>query len=673
MKSRRMHPTPIFLFELKNNIIAILFILILMTVLITFIMYKLIDNNITSILDRTIVVARTEYNRFYRESIDSFSLFSHDLTQNDQALLYELVKKSSQYDFWLFAADDKIIDSSGQYPSPFSSALLNIAALCHEQQQPIFTSELSTVSELHKFSRKLGEKQATFLPDHQLDDYEKTPLLFQVVAFPLFSDAHQLNSILIVGKILNNDNTIPDNINHLVPGTNSTISVINGLRISGNIKSSSHESYIGQLQQKEHIDAVYNGNRYYGQIVLDDLNDKIVSEPIVNSRKEIIGALTTGFPYRQFADTKDNIALSVGLIGFVSFLVALATNLTLSRKGSRPLTHLSALSGEILHAEKITAEHIDSLKTIEAAEISEIYELQQSFIKMTSALYERNIENDAFMTELSRDKDELHHLTGKLHLVNLELEQRVRDRTQALQTAVIELTELNKMKTKFLSNMSHEIRTPLNSIVGFSDVLYDESFGPLNQRQKEYVQIVLQSAKHLLDVINDILDMSIIDQGRINLHMQLEDPNQLIFSVMNVTRHQADRKQLQISLCLDESLPPILLDPVRIKQVLYNIINNAIKFTPPGGSIEISSKYDQQQGIITIKDTGIGIPENVREKVFDEFFQAEHSYKKLFDGVGLGLPLSRKLIEMHQGKINLTSEVGVGTTVCISIPAQFLN
>ncbi len=673
MKNRITHPIPIFLFELKNNIIAILFILVLMTALITFIMYKLVDNNITSILDRTIVVARTEYNRFYRESLDSFSLFSHGLTPHDQSLLYEMVKKSSQYDFWLFAADGKIIESSGQYPSPFSSALLNIAALCREQKQPMFISELSTISELHKFNRKLGEKQATFLPDRRMDDYEKTPLLFQVVAFPLFSEAHQLNSIIIVGKILNNDNTIPDNINHLVPGTNSTISVRNGLRISGNIKSSSHESYIGKLQQKEHIDAVYNGNRYYGQIVLDDLNDKIVSEPIVNSRKEIIGALTTGFPYRQFADTKNNIALSMGLIGFVSFLVALATNLTLSRKGSRPLTHLSTLSGEISHAEKITAEHIDSLKTIEAAEISEIYELQQSFIKMTSALYERNIENDAFMTELSRDKDELHHLTNKLHLANLELEKRVHDRTQELQTAVIELTELNKMKTKFLSNMSHEIRTPLNSIVGFSDVLYDESFGPLNQRQKEYVQIVLQSAKHLLDVINDILDMSIIDQGRINLHMQLEDPNQIIFSVMNVTRHQADRKQLQISLSLDESLPPILLDPVRIKQVLYNIINNAIKFTPPGGSIDISSKYDQQKGIITIKDTGIGIPENVREKVFDEFFQAEHSYKKLFDGVGLGLPLSRKLIEMHQGKINLTSEVGVGTTVSISIPAQFLS
>lgn len=673
MKLPKTKSTPILFFELKNNIVAILFILILMSILITIIMNKLVDNNITNILDRTLVVARTEYNRFYKESINSFSLFNRDLAIKDVKSLQQIVAQSSNYDFWLVVEDDKIIDSSGRHQSPLSSELLKIAALCRSRKSPVAASELSTLADLYQFSRQLGQKQALLQPGLQEDDFSRTPVLFQVVAIPLFAESHQLETIIVVGKILNNDNSIVENINRLIPGTNSTISIRNGLRISGNIKSASHDSYIGKLQEREHINSVYSGRRYYGQIVLEDLNDKIVSEPIMNSQKEIIGALTTGFPYRQFADTKDNITLSIGLIGFVSFLVALATNLTLSRKGSRPLIQLSSLSGKISQAERINAEHIENLKTIKAAEILEIQELQCAFVKMTSSLYEKNVENDAFMAELSRDKNELHHLTTKLHEANADLEQRVRDRTQDLQTAVMELTELNKMKTKFLSNMSHEIRTPLNSIIGFSDVLHEEAFGPLNQKQKEYIQIVLNSAKHLLDLINDILDMSIIDQGRINLHKQLEQPNQLIYSVMNVIQPQAERKRIRTLLCLDESIPAILLDPVRIKQVLYNLLNNAIKFTPADGAISISSSFIENQVVICIKDNGIGIAEDVQKKVFDEFFQAEHSYEKLFDGVGLGLPLSRKLIEMHNGKIDLMSQVGMGTTVIVSIPANFLS
>jgi signal transduction histidine kinase len=672
MKLHKTKSTPILFFELKNNIVAILFILILMSMLITIIMNKLVDNNITNILDRTLVVARTEYNRFYKESINSFSLFNRDLAIKDVESLQQIVSKSSNYDFWFVVENDKIIDSSGQRQSTFSTELLKIAALCRHQKNPVASSELSTLADLYQFSHQLGQKQSSLQPWLQEDDFSRTPVLFQVVAIPLFAESHQIETIIVVGKILNNDNTIAENINLLIPGTNSSISVRNGLRISGNIKSASHDSYIGKLQKREHIDSVYSGRRYYGQIVLEDLNDKIVSEPIMNSRKEIIGALTTGFPYRQFADTKDNITLSIGLIGFVSFLVALATNLTLSRKGSRPLVQLSSLSGKISQAERINAEHIENLKTIKAAEILEIQELQCAFVKMTSSLYEKNIENDAFTAELSRDKNELHHLTTKLHEANAELEQRVRDRTQELQTVVMELTEANKMKTKFLANMSHEIRTPLNSIIGFSDVLYDGSFGSLNKKQQEYVLIILNSAKHLLDLINDILDMSIIDQGRTSLHLQLENPNPLIYSVMNVIQAQADHKKLTTTLDLDESVPAILLDAVRIKQVLYNIINNAIKFTSPGGFIRIFSRYTDGWLIISVADTGIGIANDVLEKVFNEFFQAEHSHNKLFDGVGLGLPLSRKLIEMHKGKIELKSELGAGTTVTLFIPACFI-
>ncbi len=672
MEKNNSKSTPIFFWELKNNIISIVLVSILMIFLITTIMYQVVDDNIINILDRNIVIARNEYNRFYQESIDSFSILNRNPVINDLATLQQIISSSSNYDFWLIIANRKITAGSGTDHSSFAKKLMQIAALAHEQRKPIVCSELSNLIELNQFSSTLGQKYLPFKAAVEQNS-EKTPILFQVVAYPLFNQAQQNTQIVVVGKILNNDNTIVNNINQLIPGTNSTISVRNGLRISGNIKSASHDSYIGKLQEKEHIEAVYSGKRYYGQIVLEDLNDKIISEPIINSNGEIIGALTTGFPYLKFSEMKINITLSIILIALISFLVAVITNLVLSQKGSRPLIHLSSLAKEISLAEKVTDTHINNLKTVKAAEITEIRGLQRSFVKMSSALFEKNIENEAVLTELSSERNKLHELSSQLHKANIELEQRVKDRTGELHKAVIELTELNKMKTKFLANMSHEIRTPLNSIIGFSDVLYDESFGPLNVKQKEYIKIILQSAEHLLELINDILDMSIIDQGKMIPHMQFEKPNQLIYSVMNVLQSQAERKKITTTLNLNDTIPAILLDPVRIKQVMYNIVNNAIKFTPPGGSIVITSDYHSDSIIITVQDSGIGIAEDVQNKIFDEFFQAENIHKKLFDGVGLGLPLSKKLIEMHKGNIKLISQVDVGTTVIVTIPAKTIE
>lgn len=664
--------TPIFFWELKNNIISIVLVSILMTFLITTIMYQVVDANIINILDRNIVIARNEYNRFYQESIDSFSILNRNPAINNLNSLQQIVSTSSNYDFWLIIDNQQIIGSNGTNHCLFARNLMHIATLAQDQRKPIFCSELSNLSELYEFSSTLGQKYLPFKAAVEQNN-EKTPILFQVVAVPLFNQVQQIQQIIVVGKILNNDNTIVDNINHLIPGTNSTISVRNGLRISGNIKSTSHDSYIGKLQEKEHVEAVYSGKRYYGQIVLEDLNDKIISEPITNSNGEIIGALTTGFPYLKFSEMKINITLSIILIALICFLVAVITNLVLSQKGSRPLIHLSSLAKEISLAEKVTDTHIKNLQTVKAAEITEIRGLQRSFVKMSSTLFEKNIENEAVLAELSSERNKLHELSSQLHKANIELEQRVKDRTEELLKAVMELTELNKIKTKFLANMSHEIRTPLNSIIGFSDVLYDESFGPLNVKQKEYIKIILQSAEHLLELINDILDMSIIDQGKMILHLQWENPNQLIYSVMNVLQAQAERKKITTTLNLSETIPTVLLDPVRIKQVLYNIVNNAIKFTPPGGSIAITSEYNNNSIIMTVKDTGIGVAEDVQEKIFDEFFQAENIHKKLFDGVGLGLPLSKKLIEMHKGKIQLTSQVDAGTTVTLTIPAKTIE
>lgn len=666
--SNPLQSTSIFVHELKNSLISIVLILTFMTFLITSIIYKVIDNNIVNILDRTLVVAWAEYNTFFQETKEAFGFASRNIDIN---YINHVIPKYANCSFWLVIQDGKVTHANGNADSILVRDLLPLAKLCQESKEIITSSELSNLAKLHQFNEMIARDYLSTDTDRPTD--AKMPIMMQLVTIPFLSNQQEVTGIIIIGKILNNDNSIVNRIDRLIPGTNSTISVRDGLRISGNIKSSSHESYIGKLQEKEHVETVYSGNRYYGQIVLEDLNDKIISEPIYNSRGEIIGALTTGFPYLQFATLKRQITQYIVFVAFISFLVALITNFILAKKGARPLIKLSALTKEISLAEEITGNHLQRLKAIERAEIAEIKELQNSFAKMTDALFIKNLENKSYLDKLSIEKDKLQALTRELHGSNLELERKVEARTHDLNKAIIELRELNQMKTKFLANMSHEIRTPLNSIIGFSDVLHDEYIGELNAKQKEYIQIILRSADLLLELINDILDMSMIDQGKMTINKQPENPNLLIRSTLTVAAALADRRQIQIREELAEDIPNIFLDPLRIKQVLYNIINNAIKFTPPGGLIIIKSQLTAEYVIISVKDTGIGIKPELQAKVFDEFFQAEKIHEKVYDGVGLGLPLSKKLIEMHDGKIELTSIYQAGTTVTIYLPAQFLQ
>lgn len=237
----------------------------------------------------------------------------------------------------------------------------------------------------------------------------------------------------------------------------------------------------------------------------------------------------------------------------------------------------------------------------------------------------------------------------------------------------MELKALNTLKTQFLANMSHELRTPLNSIIGFSEMLYDELYGPLNATQKEYLEIILSSARHLLQIISDILDLSRIEQGKITLSKQEVSLAELVHSVESIIRPQAENRRLSLLTLLPGSLPTVSVDPTRIKQVLYNLLSNAVKFTPPGGTITIKADCNKQEVAVTVEDTGIGIKKEDQARVFDEFYQAESLYEKKFEGVGLGLPLSKRLIELHNGRIELESAVGKGTKVTFYLPLHCEN
>jgi two-component system CheB/CheR fusion protein len=267
---------------------------------------------------------------------------------------------------------------------------------------------------------------------------------------------------------------------------------------------------------------------------------------------------------------------------------------------------------------------------------------------------------------------------GKERIILLAIEDITerREIENGLEKAHEELTELAdelkrvaRAKSEFLANMSHELRTPLNSINGFSEVLYDETFGPLNEKQKKYVNNVLASGKHLLLLINQILDMAKVEAGRMKLALSNLPMKSLLNDISLLLADMVSKKKVEMLLEIAEDLPNIEADELRLKEIIYNLLSNAVKFTPEGGKIGIRAKKADPEIEIVVWDTGVGIaPENM-EKIFEGFFRVDTPYSRVTEGTGLGLPLSKKLVELHGGKLSVESDgLNKGTSVRFTLP-----
>jgi two-component system CheB/CheR fusion protein len=232
-----------------------------------------------------------------------------------------------------------------------------------------------------------------------------------------------------------------------------------------------------------------------------------------------------------------------------------------------------------------------------------------------------------------------------------------------------ELKRLNQVKSEFLANMSHELRTPLNSITGFSMVLSDETFGPLNEKQKKYVNNVLISGKHLLLLINQILDMAKVESGKMRLTTSALSTKNLLQETIPLVADMVGKKKIQMSLEIAEDLPDIEADELKVKEIIHNLLSNAVKFTPEGGKIGLRAGKTASGIEIEIWDTGVGIASENMKKIFQGFFRVDTPYSRLTEGTGLGLPLSKKLVELHGGKITVESGgLNIGTSVRFTLP-----
>ncbi len=232
----------------------------------------------------------------------------------------------------------------------------------------------------------------------------------------------------------------------------------------------------------------------------------------------------------------------------------------------------------------------------------------------------------------------------------------------------------NRAKSDFLANMSHELRTPLNAIIGFASIMRDGKFGPLEKRYAEYAAVISDSGSHLLAIINDILDLAKAEANQLVLDEEEIALADTVVSCMSILQDMSERAGVVFTAEIQNDLPFLLADAAKIRQVVINLLGNAIKFTNPGGTVRVIVRREADGTIaMSVRDTGIGIPPDKIDLVLTPFGQVESGLARRYNGAGLGLPITKRLVELHGGTLTLESELGVGTTVTIRLPRERLR
>ena len=409
-----------------------------------------------------------------------------------------------------------------------------------------------------------------------------------------------------------------------------------------------HTSLLGEVIDKKV--AQYVNRKYPDAVCPADLTPRTVIDqnkiqllkPVLGNSEEKIGYMYVESTLEQVEDyieKQTTIALIVSMAALVvSYLLAVSLQNTISR----PILSLSDTARQV-SLDKDYSVRAPSMGDIEKEYNNELVILTKSFNEMLTEIGARDQQLKAQNVILEKAKD-------------------------AAESA-------NRAKSHFLANISHELRTPLNAIIGFSSILMNQLFGPLgDQKYWEYAKDINESGAHLLDIINDILDLSKAEAGKLALAYEEVHIGKSINKCITILSERAEKSKIAITTDVPKTLPPLIADRLRFIQILLNILSNAVKFSAEGSIVHVTARVQEIEGeagniVFTIQDTGIGMSKEDIEKAFQSFGQVDSGLNRKYEGTGLGLPLTKKLMELHYGTIRIDSEPGKGTLVTLTFPA----
>lgn len=356
-----------------------------------------------------------------------------------------------------------------------------------------------------------------------------------------------------------------------------------------------------------------------------------------------LAAVGMSLSLKRVNETIIKIYRSIALLTVLVILAGIGVTVFLVRVIAGPVKQLATAAKQI--AEGDLSSHVGITSK------DEIGDLADSFNRMAESVQQRE-------GELRAHADELDRLNRQL----VVQQQDLRDINAQLEAA-------SQHKSQFLANMSHELRTPLNAIIGFSGILLKKSVGPVSrEEQREFLENILTSGRHLLGLINDVLDLSKIEAGKVTLSPERFSVQDVLEGVRQTVEPLADKKDIVIEVTIDPRFTTLTADVVKFKQILYNLLSNAIKFTPEARSVQVRAWTTEEWAEFSVTDTGIGIRPEDRARIFQEFEQVEMSAERRFEGTGLGLTLAKKLVELHDGRIWVESVVGKGSTFAFALP-----
>ena len=523
-----------------------------------------------------------------------------------------------------------------------------------ETRRPVISTELIPASILERENPGLAEKARIHYRPPLEQKTSFNDALVNVVFFPLLDQDQALVGILSGGFLLNNDPLIAREYTRKIPNTYLSVAV-QGVRIVSNIDVRmdtglfSHPA--GTMQMQQMAENIGRGQRFRGLEAVDAKSAGLVAaDPVKNSANEVVAGLAVGAPINMLNPFKKQGLYLLLFIGFVDLGLAMLLSKRLSESILAPLYRLKQL------AFGITNQTVDPKDLVwsERAEPKEISELATTIIIMAQDLKQKESEIKVYAQDLAEEK--------------ATLEARVAERTSELADAIHELKHTNQYKSQFLANMSHELRTPLTSIIGFGKLLKEQVAGELNAKQQKYCHIIVTSANQLLELINEILNLVKMEQCREKITPSPISLPEAVNYVVSLFEDALNKGRLTVTTRVPLDLPRPFWDFRKIIQLVSNLMSNAVKFTPENGRIEITATLENDQILLVVRDTGIGIKPEHQERVFLAFEQAESSYTRQYQGTGLGLSICKKIVEMHLGRIWLTSEFGVGTSIFVLIP-----